>query len=511
MLRAAVSRYPDRPAVADGRARWSYADLHRHSLRLASLLHERGVRRGDRVVLVLPNGPEFVALFWAVLRLGAVVVPAAPEMTPRQLEHLGRDCSATLWVTASDAPGRAPAPATLGIDVVREALAAHADDDRVREPAPTGPGPGDTALLIYTSGSTAAPKGVLCPHERVVFAATAISARLGLRSTDVISCRLPFSFDYGLYQILLAALAGACLAVPRQRTEVETLRVLRDLGVTVVPVVPTLAALLARLATRDPRPTSVRRFTNTGAHLTAEHCRRLREAFPGADILSMYGMTECKRITVSEPDDDLRHPGTVGTALPGTEVTVVDDAGRPVRVGTTGEIVVRGPHVMAGYHAAPGPTAERFRAGADGETVLHTGDHGRMDSAGRLWLEGRRDDIFKRRGVRMSVAEIEAAALTVPGVEEAAAVPDVPGAGLVLWYTGEAAPELLPPALAERLDPARRPDRAYRLEELPRTRHGKTDRGRLATLPGGPAPCDDPPTAPYDGRPRPEAPHRGKR
>ncbi|MBB5800279.1 acyl-CoA synthetase (AMP-forming)/AMP-acid ligase II [Saccharothrix ecbatanensis] len=428
------------------------------------------------MLLRLTNSREFVALFHAVLRLGAVVVPVSPDLRAPQLDHIVRDCTPTLAVVESDDAewGSTSVPSMDVAAAVADAAGTQVDETL------TEVSPHDVALLVYTSGSTAAPKGVVCPHDRVVFAAKAIGERLGYRPTDVVYGRMPFSFDYGLYQILLAALTGASLALPRKPTDLEALQQIRDHGVTVVPLVPTLATTLHLLVTRDPRPTSVRRFTNTGAELTVEHTRRLRAAFPGADIISMYGMTECKRITISEPDDDLLRPGTVGKPLKGTEVSIVDESGAEVRPGAVGEILVRGSHVMAGYWNASVETVERFRRDpVTGAVQLHTGDYGWLDDDGDLHLVGRRDDIFKRRGVRVSTTEIEAAALAVGGVLEAAAVADVPDAGLVLWYTGDLAEAALRITLATRLDPARVPDRCVPLRDMPRTAHGKVDRKLL--------------------------------
>ena len=475
---SAARAHPDAVAIRDRHGDLTHAAVWTMSGRLSSWLRGRGVGPGDRVLLRLRNSREFVLLFQAALRVGAVVVPTSPDLRIAQVSHIIRDCAPALCVVEDgDADWSADGWTTVDVaTAMAQSQAEPEPDDVGEEPA----SPHDVAFLIYTSGSTAAPKGVVCPHEQVVFAAGAIAERLGYRETDVVYCRLPFSFDYGLYQILLAGLAGAALALPESSSDVQVLKEVRAAGATIVPVVPTLATVLAVLATRDRRPTAVRRFTNTGAELTAEHSRRLRETFPGAEIISMYGMTECKRITISGPDDDLIRPGTVGRALTGTEVIVIDELGAPVAAATIGEVVVRGPHVMAGYWNAPEETAKRYRRDpATGATELHTGDFGWLDDAGDLHLVGRRDDIFKRRGVRVSTSEIEAAVLAVDGVREAAVVPDVPGLGLVLWYSGTITADALRAELPGILDAARVPDRILCRPELPRTAHGKLDRRGL--------------------------------
>ncbi len=475
LLARAARDHPDAVAVRDRRGDLTHADLWALGSDAAARLVARGVRPRDRVLLRLANSREFVVLLQAVLRVGAVAVPVSPAREAPQVVGIVVDCEPALCVVeAGDtALGRD------GVQVVEvaELLSAAAGSLELEEPDVAAD---DVAFLVYTSGSTAAPKGVVCPHERVVFAARAIAERVGYRGDDLVYGRLPFSFDYGLYQILLTALAGAALVLPGDSPDVLALNQIRSFGVTVVPVVPPLAALLALAALRDRGPTRVRRFTNTGAELTAEHARRLRKAFPGADVLTMYGMTECKRVTISGPDDELRRPGSVGTPLRGTSVVVVGEGGAPAAPGSIGEIVVRGPHVMAGYWRAPEETARRYRPDrATGGTALHTGDYGWIDEAGDLHLVGRRDDILKRRGVRISTTEVEAAALAVPGVVEAA-VSDVPGQGLLLWFTGAVDVEGVRSGMAALLDAARLPDRVLRCDELPRTVHGKVDKRALA-------------------------------
>jgi len=205
---------------------------------------------------------------------------------------------------------------------------------------------------------------------------------------------------------------------------VRLISTIHERGVTVIPVVPSLAELLVRLAARHPAVLPVRLFTNTGAALTAPMIASLRARFPHASVVPMFGITECKRVSIAEYDGDLLRPGAVGRPLDGTELLITGDDGRPLAAGQVGEIVVRGPHVMSGYWRAPQLTAQRFRRDpVTGVMSLHTGDYGRLDADGYLYFEGRRDDMFKRSGLRVSALEIEAAACDVPGVRAAAVLP----------------------------------------------------------------------------------------
>src|SRR2546430_9818706 len=197
----------------------------------------------------------------------------------------------------------------------------------------------------------------------------------------------------------------------------------------------------------------------------------------------MYGITECDRVSIAEPDADLADPLSLGPPLPGTDVIVVDDHGEPVPVGTTGQLVVRGPHVMSGYWRAPELTRQRFRPDpVTGGTLLFTGDYGSVSDAGDLRFVGRRDDIIKRRGTRVSTLEVEAAALDVPGVEDAAAMVGLPSDELLLFASGTVEQQALVNGLADRLEFAKRPDRCVVVDRLPLGPNGKADRTALGAL-----------------------------
>ncbi|KOG87815.1 peptide synthetase, partial [Streptomyces varsoviensis] len=270
----------------------------------------------------------------------------------------------------------------------------------------------------------------------------------------VVLTAIPLAFDYGLYQIFLSALAGAELVLTDADAHTGLMATLHRHGVTVMPLVPSLAEMLVRLAARDRRgPAALRLVTNTGADLTPPLIAAVRGAFPSARVVPMFGITECKRVTILEPDGDLARPRSVGRPLPGTEVLILDERGRPQPPGAAGEIVVRGPHVMAGYWRAPELSAQRFRTDpATGERVLHTGDYGHLDEDGHLYFHGRRDDMFKRRGVRMSALEIEAAALDIPGVRGAAVLPPGEGRELTLFAVSALEPKEIIARLGERLE-----------------------------------------------------------
>ncbi|MBY8345148.1 AMP-binding protein [Streptomyces spinosirectus] len=482
LLAAAVAARPDAPAVRDVAGSWTYAELDAWSRAYADWFTARGVGRGDRVLARVGNVREFTALLFGALRRGIVFVPVNPAMKRFHLSTVVPDCEPVMLI----------AQRAEDVELLRELTdrpvvpLAHA---RAGAEQQFGGGvhedvavdPDDLGLLIYTSGSTSAPKAVASPHAPIVFAARAIQARLKYREDDVVLAAVPLSFDYGLYQIFLSVIAGAQLVLTEPDRHVRLLGALHEYGVTVVPLVPSLAEMLLTLARRDRRePPPVRLFTNTGAALTAPVIARLRKCFPQAQVSPMFGTTECKRITVLEPDGDLEKPGSVGRALDGTEVLVLDDEGRPLPPGTVGEIAVRGPHMMRGYWRAPEQTALRFRPDpVTGEVTLHTGDYGHLDADGHLYFEGRRDDLFKRKGVRMGTLEIETAALDIPGVAAAAALAPADGHDLTLYAVTDLTPAAVLAQLAERLEAAKVPAACHLLDALPLTPNGKTDKQRL--------------------------------
>ncbi|MEU4559501.1 class I adenylate-forming enzyme family protein [Actinoplanes sp. NPDC023936] len=463
---------PDRPAVSSGPETLTYGRLRDRSLRVAADLHDAGIGRGDRVVVLAAHSPDTVAALYGITRLGACAVVVDEQSTDYQLAHILRDC--------------APAAVLTDGTAEQQCLAAA----RVRPLRPDGAGASavtrtgisqDAATLIYTSGSTSMPKAVVSTHGQILFAARAIAARLRYRPDDVVLCCLPLSFDYGLYQAHLAVLAGAHLVLGSAADAGPTLlSAIHRWSATVLPAVPSLAATLVRLIDRGGEPPArLRLATNTGAALSDAMASRLRDRVPGLSVITMFGLTECKRISISEPDEDLKRPGTVGRPLDDTEAFVVDDEGRRLGPGEVGELVVRGPHVMAGYWRAPELTAQRFRRDELGLPVLHTGDRCLMDADGYLYFAGRDDDVYKQRGTRVSATEVEAAAMDIPGVELAVVLTPRGEQPARLIAAGDIDEDRLRKELRSRLDDARVPPFCHVETDLPLNGNGKVDRKAL--------------------------------
>jgi amino acid adenylation domain-containing protein len=501
-LKNSARRFGDKVALVAGGARFTYRDLDRASDRLAAALAEHGIARGERVIVFMDNCREAVIAIFAALKAGAVFSPINPSTKAEKLAYVINNCRARALITqdklravAHAALAEAPSVAvtvvagahepTLRGEVSFEAVLAGEGD------LPADPGVDrDLAMLIYTSGSTGVPKGVMMTHRNVVAAATSITTYLENAPDDVILNVLPISFDYGLYQVLMAAKLGATLLLEQSFAFPQAIFAkMTAERVTGLPLVPTMAAIILQM--RDLKPGAfphLRYITNTAAALPPAHIARLQTLFPSARLYSMYGLTECKRCTYLPPAELARRPGSVGIAIPGTEAYVVDEHGVRVAPGVVGELVIRGPHVMQGYWEDAQATARTLRPGPhEGEKVLHTGDLFRTDDDGFLYFVGRKDDIIKTRGEKVSPKEVENALYALPGIREAAVVgvPD-PVLGLAIKAVVAADPQAKLTAqdvirhCARHLEDFMVPKTVEFRDALPKTDTGKISRRLLA-------------------------------
>jgi len=434
---ATLARTPGHIALVCGAQRLSYAEIDERAHALERLLRRRGVVRGDRVALFLDNSVEFAVGVLAVLRLGAVFMPVNALTKDDKLAYMLRDARAAalltqatlshVWRTALGEAASVHTAVVAGDDIGPSDVRLHPWPSGGAAPAAGSSGAidCDLASIIYTSGSTGFPKGVMLSHLNMVSAMRSVSGYLGLRADDIVLCALPLAFDYGLYQVLMAWHVGATVVLERGFTfPVPVLETMARERVTVFPGVPTMFAMLLALKSLDRFDlAALRMITNTAAALSEPHIAQLRALFPQAVLFSMYGLTECKRVTFLPPEQlDIR-PTSVGRGMPNEEVWLVDDDGRRLPDGSVGELVVRGSNVMLGYWEKPQETARRLKPGPlPGERVLYSGDLFRTDAEGWLYFVARRDDIIKSRGEKVSPREVENAIHALDGVYEVAVV-----------------------------------------------------------------------------------------
>ncbi|AVT81777.1 class I adenylate-forming enzyme family protein [Rhodopseudomonas palustris] len=499
-LTESAATWPDKTALVAGDRRLSYRELDEASTRLAAALLGAGVVRGDRVVVFLDNCAEAVIAIFATLKAGAVLSPINPSTKSDKLAYILNNCRAAALVTsgrlgtvAQKAIAEAPSVHTVVVtDGATSPSGWISFADAVARPCDSLPFAGielDLAMLIYTSGSTGHPKGVMMTHQNVVAAATSITTYLQSRTDDIVLSVLPLSFDYGLYQALMAAKVGATLVLEKSFAFPQTILQKIDAErVTGFPIVPTMAALLLQMKNLAPGSLpSLRYITNTAAALPVAHVLRLTELFPQARLYSMYGLTECKRCTYLPPEQLAQRPGSVGIAIPGTEAYVVDETGARLPPGEVGELVIRGPHVMKGYWENPEATARALRPGPFAwENVLYTGDLFRSDDDGFLYFVGRKDDIIKTRGEKVSPKEVENVLHALPGVKEAAVIgieDAVLGAAikaLVVADDGSLTAQDVIRHCARHLEDFMVPKHVEFRDALPKSDNGKIDRRALA-------------------------------
>ncbi|MDD2046767.1 class I adenylate-forming enzyme family protein [Pseudomonas putida] len=490
--------HPDKAAIIYADETYTYAQLDEASARLAAGLQVNGLLRQERVVVCLGNRVETVCAFWGILKAGGVVVNVGLDTPADCLDYIVRDAEASVLITTTEKIASLPASASdlahLKLIVLLDGEAGSSVAQTFEsllgqgggEPLPCGNLDLDLAAIIYTSGSTGEPKGVMLTHRNMLAALTSLNTYLGYNDTDKVLCSLPLSFDYGLYQMIMAISAGSTLVLEKEFTwPIFLIRKIRQYQVTVIPFVPTMLTLLYEYACkREAVFADVRMVTNTGAALKAPHIAQMKALFPQAQIFSMYGLTECKRCTYLPPEDIDSKPGSVGIAIPNTELWLVDEQDQRIdQPHQVGQLVIRGATVMAGYWRNPVATALKLKPGRyPGESVLYTGDYCSLDEDGYLYFRGRMDHMIKSRGMKVSPSEVESFLYAIDGVEAAAVVgvehPSV-GEGLCAFITLGQGVNLSVEQLLERcrqgLEAHKVPLSISIESSLPRTANGKID------------------------------------
>jgi long-chain acyl-CoA synthetase len=485
-LLASAEAAPDRAAVVDEVGSRTYLQLADEALRIARLLQDEGLRPGDRVVLYLENTGRCAAAIFGALIAGGVFVVVNPQTRAEKLAVIVADSGAAFLLTEEQSANAVAhlgsATRVLTFASLEQALAA-------TEPRPATPRtmPGDLAALVYTSGTTGQPKGVMLSHEALVFVIGSIAEYLRLDADDRILSILSLAYTYGLSQLLLAAQVGGTLLLERNFAfPGRALERMHSEQATVFAGVPTVYATLLGMR-RSRTYDSVRCLTNAAAGLPPASHDGIRRLFPNARLYRMYGQTECVRVSYLEPELLESKPTSVGRAIPGTEAFVLDDDGRPVAPGETGVLHVRGPHLMMGYWNDPALTDDWLKSGpVPGERMLCTHDHFTIDEEGLLYFVGRTDDIIKTRGEKVSTVEVENVLHGVRGVSQVAVVgvpDDLLGEALrayvVLERDAAVTEEEIIRFARTKLESFMVPREVVLLDALPHTESGKVRKGSL--------------------------------
>ena len=504
-----ANRFPDKEALVYQRNRLSYADLAVEIDSVRKSLLALGLDRGERVAVYLEKRIEAVTSLFGAAAARGVFVPVNPLLKPEQVAYILRDCNVRILVTSAErlkllievlpqchdlhaviVTDGAEGPLSVpGLTVVSwKDAGTTCKPERVSPVTDT-----DMAAILYTSGSTGKPKGVVLSHRNLVAGAVSVSQYLKNSPDDRILSVLPLSFDYGLSQLTTAFRVGATGVLMNYLLPRDIIDALKEEKITGLAAVPPLWIQLAQL--NWPKDIPLRYITNSGGAMPGATLDLLRSALPNTAVFLMYGLTEAFRSTFLPPEEVDTRPDSIGKAIPNAEVLVVREDGSACAPGEPGELVHRGPLVSMGYWNDKEKTAERFKPApcrepglTIPELAVWSGDTVRMDEEGFLYFIGRRDEMIKTSGYRVSPTEVEEVVYGTELVGEVAAV-GVPhpvlGHAIVLIATPR--PGLRPDddallaACKTHLPAFMLPSRIeYREGSLPRNPNGKIDRKHLA-------------------------------
>ncbi|HOP59978.1 MAG TPA: AMP-binding protein [Candidatus Saccharicenans sp.] len=503
-LTRTARHFPDKIALVSKGQRLTYRQIDEKSTNLASALILLGFKKGDRTVICLDNSSEAVISIYGIMKAGGVFTIIDPKSPWPVINSIIADSEARILITVRrklyegagpqfyapdshliivDGYKSSPChyPEALLFEGLVEKLDASITLPRLLE--------NDLACLIYTSGSTGRPKGIICTHHNMVTAARSIIQYLENTRDDVILDVLPLSFDYGLYQIIMCFMFGGTVILESSFAYVQDiLAAIEKEKVTGFPLIPSISAMLLKLKKFPAvQLKSLRYITNTGAAWPVSHIRHFRQFLPQVKLYSMYGLSECKRVSYLPPDLIDKHPDSVGIPMPNLEVAIVDGRGHPLPAGKPGQLIVRGPTVMQGYWRDEKLTRKVFRPGRyPEERWLQTGDIFRQDENGLLYYVGRRDRQIKSFGHRINLSEIEQVIAGLDGLTEVAAIPvpdeiggEVVGVFVVAKRGRKIAADQIKQFCRQYLEPYKIPRRIWQLKSLPKTANGKIDYKKL--------------------------------
>ena len=418
----------DRRALVHGARELDYRGFALEVDRFAAALVGAGVERGDRVAIFLPRGIEECVAIFAVSRAMGVFVPINALLRGPQISHIVADCTARAVITSR---GLAPMLAEclegvfdtriLLVEEMAEAPSISLKDTNIGE---------DLAAILYTSGSTGRPKGVMVSHRNLLAGTRIVRSYLAITPDERILSILPFSFDYGLNQLLTAVEKGALVVIQTFRFGDEIVRALRDHEITVLAGVPTIWAILTKAApllhkTALPH---LRTITNSGGAVPSNTVADLRKLLPRTNVVLMYGLTEAFRSTYLPPEELDRRPTSIGKAIPECEIFIVTEDGRRAGPGEPGILVHRGPTVSLGYWNRPEETAKVLRQNPfrsrdeGGDIVCYSGDLAVEDEDGFFSFIGRNDAMIKSSGYRISPSEVEEAIMATGRFRQVAVI-----------------------------------------------------------------------------------------
>lgn len=507
------SSHADAPALLRGDSRLTYSELANEVRSVSAGLSALKVMPGERVAVYLNKRIEGAVAYFASSHSGAVFVPVNPVLKPAQVGHILRDCSVSVLVTsaahaASLKDELSDCHSLRHLILVDETAPDVGAPNHVetqywsyllKNPSSSTPAPAridnDIAAILYTSGSTGRPKGVVLSHRNMTAGAISVSSYLDNSSDDIILAALPLSFDAGFSQLTTAFAVGASVVLIDYLLPQDVPKAIARYGVTGLTGVPPLWNQLAKLSWPDAAVASLRYIANTGGAMPTATLGKLRSLLPKTKVFLMYGLTESFRSTYLPPDELDRRPTSIGKAIPNAEILVVREDGSPCDPGEPGELVHRGALVSLGYWNDPERSATRFRPVPNqpaelpfDELAVWSGDTVIKDDEGFLFFVGRKDDMIKSSGYRISPTEVEEVIYKTGLVTECAALgiphPEIGQAVVVAAHSQDASAETSAKIIAncKRVMPNFMiPAQIIWRDTLPKNPNGKIDRKQLSS------------------------------
>ncbi|MCP5004586.1 MAG: AMP-binding protein, partial [Planctomycetes bacterium] len=434
ILRDSCTGFPGEEAIVSGHKVITYKELDELSSKVAVLLRENGVTRGDRIGIYLPKSIEEAVSIFAVVKAGGTFVLLNPVLKESQVTHIVNDCGIKILIsnsiklrnidyegggfrsisrillfeenTCPDLNTQSEKPLSV-YELLRKSK-----DCLIETPCI----PSDLATIIYTSGCTGSPKGIMTTHQNLMEGAEIISNYLGMCSDDRVLSVLPFSFDYGLDQLLTTIKVGGTLVLHDFLFPEELLKDIENYKITGVAGVPVIWNRIVESGNKmvDHDFSHLRYITNSGGKLSRQTIFNLIDLFPETLLYLMYGLTEAHRSTYLDPTFVRSRPDSIGKAIPNVEIYILNNEDELCEPGEIGELVHRGSLISSGYWNDPAKTGEVFRQNPltpeeslQAEKVVYSGDLVKSDEEGFLYYVGRCDEMIKRMGYRLSPVEVE--------------------------------------------------------------------------------------------------------
>lgn len=508
LIEESAKTRPDATAIHHKSVEISYSELQANVESVAWGLISHGLTAGDRVAVYLPKQPETVYGLFGSSHAGGVFVPVNPLLKPKQVSYILQDCNVRTLITSSQRLKQMAAELSecedLSCVIVVEETAPEVslrsditllnwqDFVSTTPQATYSRIDADVASILYTSGSTGNPKGVVLSHKNMVTGAKSVASYLNNTEKDCLLAILPLSFDYGLSQLTTAFLVGASAVLMDYLLPRDILKAITRYQVTGLAGVPPIWNQLVQLEWPEECRNTLRYITNSGGAMPQTATAALQTALPDTDIYLMYGLTEAFRSTYLPPDQVSKRPDSMGKAIPNAEVMVVREDGSECAAGEAGELVHRGSLVALGYWNDPTKTAERFKP-APGqsselpltEMAVWSGDQVKKDDEGYLYFISRKDEMIKTSGYRVSPTEVEEIIYQINDVDEAAALGlSHPDFGQAIFLIVSSQSELVDKDILKycnaNLPSFMIPKAVLITDNLPHNQNGKIDRKQLS-------------------------------